>query len=396
MSHAFERGNRLFNLGRYDLAAEGYREHVADYPDDPAGHAMLGLCRQRQGKMAEAMSEVREAIRLAPNWAYSHYAMGSILEPRGWLGRRRAGRSFAEAVRLDPASAENRYRLAISLYNDGKSRAALTAAEEGLALDPRHVGCLNARGLSLSHRARRAEASAAFRAALAIDPVSGKTFSNLAHWDLRRRDLAAAHDHYLEALRLNPMNPSARWGLGLTRIHLKPTLDFLSEGMRWRMVRIRRDGPADAPTLSVAPRWRIAVGAGLVAAAPTFLASGSSIGGGSIVLYAWTMLAVLHRRWEKGGRPGVATHLLVVGLIAAWIPFMLINGLRPAIPQLAPVTLKPAVAWAAGLTTLFATIWMMMFIGVASTPRDLADWAARRILEGRAARRRKRHRRGDG
>lgn len=397
MSDAFELGNRLFNLGRYDLASRSYREHVAAHPADAAGHAMLGLCLREQGRRAEAMSEARQAIGLAPNWAYSHYTMGVILESRGWLGRRRAGKSFAEAVRLDPASGENRYRLSLSLYNDGKARAALAAAEGGLALDPRHVGCLNVRGLALSRKARRAEATAAFRAALAIDPVSGDTFSNLAHSELQRQDLAAAHDHYLEALRLDPTNRSAHWGLGLTRLHLQPTLDFISEGMRWGMLRVCRGGPEGRPTFSVSPRWRVAAAVGLVAAAPTFFAAGSPIGCGSIVVYVVTILAVLRRRWHDGSGPGgVGVRLMTLGLIACWVPFMLGNGLRFAIPQLSPAAVTPAVAWAASLTTGLTTIWMIMFIGAASTPRALADWSARRILEDRAARRRKRQPRGDG
>ena len=82
------RAHLLYQQRRYDMAADACRAALGKVPQDPYGHALLGLCLGHQGKYEEATSEARSAIVLAPDFSFGHYALGAI-----YLERNR----FAEA-----------------------------------------------------------------------------------------------------------------------------------------------------------------------------------------------------------------------------------------------------------------------------------------------------------
>ena len=56
-----------------------------------------------------ARDQLKEAIRLDPEFAEAHYTLGEVLEEIGRTAR--AIRSFREAVRIDPNHSEARKRL---------------------------------------------------------------------------------------------------------------------------------------------------------------------------------------------------------------------------------------------------------------------------------------------
>ena len=86
------------------------------------------------GKLAEAVAENREAIRLEPNWDEAHARLGGTLQRQGKYAE--AAAAFREAVRLEPNDAVYHDGLAFSLLETGDISAALPSIREALRLGP--------------------------------------------------------------------------------------------------------------------------------------------------------------------------------------------------------------------------------------------------------------------
>lgn len=77
---------------------------------------------------------------------------------------------FSEVIRLDPEFAEGWNRRATAYYAQGRYPLSLADVTEVLAREPRHFGALAGRGLCFQALGRTAEAIAAYRQALEINP----------------------------------------------------------------------------------------------------------------------------------------------------------------------------------------------------------------------------------
>ena len=126
---------RLYIEGRYhsvvtedvSKAIETYRLLIATYPDDYAAHTNLGNLLKARGDVAEAMSSLREAVRLAPeqptawlNLAFTHLQNGELDEAR---------RGFERVLKLqDSVSARSGlYALAIVSGDEALAAAQVEA-----------------------------------------------------------------------------------------------------------------------------------------------------------------------------------------------------------------------------------------------------------------------------
>jgi tetratricopeptide (TPR) repeat protein len=92
-------------------------------------------------------------------------------------------------------------------------RAALDAANKGLAIDATDDTCLHWRSLALARLGRRQEAEETLSALTAADPNDPYTHETHGWFALERGDASAARRHFLESLRLAPHNEGARAGL---------------------------------------------------------------------------------------------------------------------------------------------------------------------------------------
>src|SRR5436853_1792905 len=94
----------MLQHGRFDLAEQELRGVLAEAPHDAHAHALLGICLARLDKLDDAQAEAEQAIVLAPDWAFSHYARSAVMEQRKRF--KEAEKSAVEAVRLEPADAD--------------------------------------------------------------------------------------------------------------------------------------------------------------------------------------------------------------------------------------------------------------------------------------------------
>jgi tetratricopeptide (TPR) repeat protein len=245
------RAHVLLRQSRPDAAEQELRQELAAEPQNPEAHGLLAICLSMRQAWNDATAEASEAIRLAPDWAFPHYAMARVMEDRGRVDV--AEQAIAEAIRLDPRHAGFFAMLARLRLERDDWQGALNAAEHGLSLDPEDTGSANLRAMALVKLGRRADASSALGSALAREPDNALTHANQGWALLHRGEHKRALGHFQEALRLDPTLDWARQGLVEALKARNPVYGLLLRYFLWMS------------RLSPRARWGILIGGAVLA-----------------------------------------------------------------------------------------------------------------------------------
>jgi tetratricopeptide (TPR) repeat protein len=248
----------LFLLTRSQAGLYGdqvtlYTDTLSKNPDCWMADSNLGVCLLERGRATEAISHLRKAVRLKPDYADGHNNLGNALS-RMPDGQAEAVREFEAAVALEPLMWQAHGNLG-RVLSDEPGRLGEAVAELGTALklappDGTEAADLHARlGAALERSpGRLAEAISEYRLSLAISPLNASVRSrlglaldragdpDLALKELRgaveaqpgnaeaQKDLAnvlvqIGHDkealgHYRDAIRADPKSADAHFFLG--------------------------------------------------------------------------------------------------------------------------------------------------------------------------------------
>jgi tetratricopeptide (TPR) repeat protein len=145
-------------VGRYGMVLDAYSQYDAAracyqraHRLDPASFRWayyLALLQEGRGDRAAAIATLRDALKLAPEYAPARIALSSMLRDSGEAEQARA---LAEsAVRDAPGSAPARYALGRALAAMGQGAAAVPHLEEAVRIAPRYAAAHYA--LALAHR----------------------------------------------------------------------------------------------------------------------------------------------------------------------------------------------------------------------------------------------------
>jgi serine/threonine-protein kinase len=205
-------GVALAGQGKLDEAITEFREALRLKPDYPEAHNNLGNALPDQGKLDEAIAESREALRLRPDYADAHITLGAALESLGKLAD--AVAEFREALRLKPDAAAAHNNLGTALREQERRDEAITEFREALRLKPDDPEAHNNLGKSLAESGQLEQAISSFREALQLRPRYAKAHYNLGHVLSQQGKRDQAITEYREALRLEPDDPAAHLNLG--------------------------------------------------------------------------------------------------------------------------------------------------------------------------------------
>jgi spermidine synthase len=120
--------------GRYDEAADAFREALKRRADSADANRNLGTALAAMGRAAEAIPYLRRAVQLAPDNGGAQYELGNLL-----LGRRdfrQAADCFQVAVRTLPDFASAHNSLGIALASLGELNQAIEQFKQAVALEP--------------------------------------------------------------------------------------------------------------------------------------------------------------------------------------------------------------------------------------------------------------------
>ena len=201
----------LLQQGRTERAEEELRLYLADRPDSDWAHAHLALCLSYQERHQEAHHEAQAAVGLAPDNAFAHFVHSAVLTQANCLPEAEA--AIREAIGLNQSSALFFGQLAKVQLRQQRWQVALTAAEQGLEIDPADDDCANLKSIALIRLGRRTEATDSLRGALERDPDDAWTHANLGWSLIEHGRYHEAMPHFREALRIEPNLEHARLGI---------------------------------------------------------------------------------------------------------------------------------------------------------------------------------------
>ena len=182
---------------------------IAVRPDCAFARSNLGRALGETGQIEDAMAQLRKAVLIAPTLGLPHVSLSTCLQDKGLYAE--AVEELRTAMRLDPGLADTsrRCRLSWMMMQLGELDESIAAYREILRFDPRSYDAHYGLGYALHASRLLEEASAELRQAIAIESRSeaheslGFVLEGLGHMD----DAIAS---LREAVRLDPRRASSR------------------------------------------------------------------------------------------------------------------------------------------------------------------------------------------
>jgi tetratricopeptide (TPR) repeat protein len=191
-------------LLRDDIA--GYEQMREINPRDARLRGALGYGYLEAGRLADAVAEFAEAVRLTPS-AERHYELAGALLQNQKLSEAEA--HFAEALRLKPELAEALYGLGVVRQQEGRLDAAIDFYRRALQFNLHYVDAYYNLGRALAEQGHAEAAIAEYRRGLELNPDDAETRRSLAAALASTNHTEEAVSEYRAALTLIPDLPGA-------------------------------------------------------------------------------------------------------------------------------------------------------------------------------------------
>ena len=216
--NCFLRGQMLYNRNRYADAASWFQRALQADPNHAGSYAMLAACWMTEpDKIDAAVDSAKRAVGLEPEEAHWHSILALAWAAAGRDGRKsliaQGLEEAKKAVELDPEDAfahavQGRMYLLLEKYPEAEA-----SARQALALDTHHAMATQVLSQALLLQHKDEDNSHLIRSQLHKNPEDTRTHTAAGWQALMKGDHRKANEHFLEALRLDPMNESARQGL---------------------------------------------------------------------------------------------------------------------------------------------------------------------------------------
>ena len=172
----------------------------------------LGGLLNQQGRYAEALPHLTEALRLKPDFADAHNNLGDALTGLSRLDE--AVEQFGKALALRPNYLEAHFNLARALVLQGKVEEAIAHYRMALQQAPDNVRVLTGLATALTRQGRFDEAIVHHRRLVELNPRDAATRHALANALAAGGQLEEALVPFAESVRLDPGNAQARYDMG--------------------------------------------------------------------------------------------------------------------------------------------------------------------------------------
>jgi len=165
----FNKATVYYYAGRSEDSEEELRNAIRINPDFAGAHYNLGVLLNDLKRFGEAEDEWREAIRINPDFAGAHYNLGVLLNDLKRFGE--AEKEYREAIRINPDLAEAHNNLGGLLYK--------LKYREAIRINPDLAEAHNNLGGLLYKLNRFDEAEEEYREAIRINPDDAEAHNNL-------------------------------------------------------------------------------------------------------------------------------------------------------------------------------------------------------------------------
>jgi tetratricopeptide (TPR) repeat protein len=206
----------LEQQGRNAEAVEAWRAYKNAQPANPEPYGHLGLLEARQGNYKEAIPYYRKALAMNPNVPGLRLNFALALFKSGDL--KAAIPEFAALLKTAPADSPDAQRLTILLgmshYGLGEYAAAAPFLKRAADYDSQNLPLRLALAHSYLWTKHFKEALDVYHEILTIDPDSAEADMIAGEALDEMKDNAGATQMFRNAVKANPKEPNAHFGLG--------------------------------------------------------------------------------------------------------------------------------------------------------------------------------------
>ena len=206
-SFAVIQRNRIW-LDDYSL----WSDTVIKMPESTRAHHGIGIVYFKQGRLYEAMEELKLALSLKPGFATdAHNIIGLIYEKQGQIDE--AIKEFKMALSLKPDLHEVHYNLGLVYAKQGQIDEAIKEFKMALSLKANYADAHNNLGVVYAKQGQFDEAIKEFLTVLKLNPDDAIAHYNLAGVYSRKGLYEKAIEELEIVLRLKPDYTQAREAL---------------------------------------------------------------------------------------------------------------------------------------------------------------------------------------
>jgi predicted O-linked N-acetylglucosamine transferase (SPINDLY family) len=163
--------------GKFDVAAESFRQATLLKADYAQAHYNLGLAYKAQGQLDAAAESYHRAVSLKPDYVEAHNNLGNVLQAQGKLDA--AVASFQKALSIKPDYADALGNLGNVLHAQGKFDAAIDCYHKAISIKPDYSDTHSNLGNVFKDQGKLDAAIESYRRALALKPDYFIAYSNL-------------------------------------------------------------------------------------------------------------------------------------------------------------------------------------------------------------------------
>lgn len=193
--HKFlKESNALLQDRQYDLAIERLNYALKLSEGHSEVYNNLAIAYSEKGMLEEALSSLKKAIEIAPDFYLYHFNIANFYRAKG--GFSEAIAHYLQAIKLNPTFYQSAFNLGILYKGLSLHDEALVAFEIVNEIEPHHVDAYINRGAIKHLQGKYDEALALYNKALSIDPGNADAHWNLAMTLLLKGDFKQGWQEY--------------------------------------------------------------------------------------------------------------------------------------------------------------------------------------------------------
>ncbi len=190
---------------------------VAVNPDNYVAQVNLGEALARNGRHAEAISHLQEALRIHPADPLALSGLARTHQDRGDKGK--AEEYYLRALRFKPDDPKISASLALLYAETGQDGKAMELYARILERDPSHAGAEYGLGILYARRKDQVRAEEHLLRSLNLDPGNAEAHSSLGVILMNQGRVREAELHFTEAARIDPESKEIQDYLAAARRH---------------------------------------------------------------------------------------------------------------------------------------------------------------------------------
>jgi Tfp pilus assembly protein PilF len=193
--------------GRLEESDLEMREAIRIKPDYAGAYRDLGYNQIMQNNLDEGIRSLETAVRLVPGLPKAHKQLGVAFQEQGKLDQ--ALVQFKQEIKINPKDPESHNFAGAILLGLGRMDEAIPEFKTALRKNPGYAEAHSNFGIALCRQGNLAEGIAQFEASIQADPHYAEGHNNLAVALVRAGRRNEAISHFREVLKIRPNYPGA-------------------------------------------------------------------------------------------------------------------------------------------------------------------------------------------